>query len=145
MLLCQVHHYPALAAHQVAQSNDNERLFTEHLVVKRPGANAYRAGWPDFLVEHQGRFIGVEVKAGGDVLNPRQRVMFPALERAGIRCYVWHKRTPDKLIPWRRYRPEKPGRSSQEDRRLAMARESARFQATGIPHDLLGPVQEERK
>jgi hypothetical protein len=63
----------------------------------------FRGGWPDFLVEFQDRTICVEVKMGQDNIRPNQAKMFAALERAGIPVFVWNRRTPDRLIPWRKY------------------------------------------
>jgi hypothetical protein len=85
--------------------NDIEGRFVELLLKRKPGAKAHRSGWPDFLIEHEGKTIAVEVKNGTDKVRPRQRRMFEALERAGIRVYVWHPRFPDKLRPWRKHIP----------------------------------------
>lgn len=81
-----------------------EQDFMEQLVRRRPDAKAYRAGWPDFLVQEDGKTYGVEVKCGIDDIRDSQRVMFDALERCGIPVYIWHDSAPDKLTPWRSFR-----------------------------------------
>lgn len=69
---------------------------------KRP----YRHGWPDFLVfdPDTDSTIGIEVKRGDDDVSAAQATMFFALERAGIRVFVWNPSQPNKLTPWRSYR-----------------------------------------
>ncbi len=84
--------------------NETETRFLEALAQKRPGAASFRAGWPDFLIEHEGKFLAVEVKQGPDRVRPRQAVMFEALDRAGIPVFVWNPKRPDVLVHWRRYR-----------------------------------------
>lgn len=86
-----------------AGCNAAEILFLMALSKKKTGAKAYRAGWPDFLVEHEGSVFAVEVKAGADTVSRRQRIMFAALERAGIRTLVWYAKKPHMLTPWRRF------------------------------------------
>ena len=41
-------------------------------------------GWPDLLVERDGRIVAYEVKGPGDTLRPNQERMHAALRRAGI-------------------------------------------------------------
>lgn len=70
----------------------------------RKGFEAHRHGWPDFLLEGKdGSFIGVEVKSRGYEVNPVQARTFAALERLGVRVYVWDAREPEKLQPWQNY------------------------------------------
>jgi hypothetical protein len=94
-----------LARYPILGTNDTEGAFLDHLAERKPGASAFRAGWPDFLVEHEGNLFCVEVKSGHDDVRESQRTMFAALDRAGIRTYVWHPRRPLTLTPWRAFRP----------------------------------------
>jgi len=64
----------------------------------------WRSGWPDFLVKHPTLgFIGVEVKSWSDKIRATQAAMFADLEEAGIKVFVWHPSTPERLIPWRKF------------------------------------------
>lgn len=81
-----------------------EQSFLVEAVERYPGARVYRNGWPDFLFEHEGRAYGVEVKSENDDLRPGQRIMFDALERAGIKTYIWSPSSPRRLVYWRRFR-----------------------------------------
>lgn len=89
-------------------ANATERKFARALG-KRAG-KCLRAGWPDFLVELDGKTICVEVKTGRDVVRPNQAKMFAALERGGLRVYVWNPAKPKVLTPWATYSPGKPSR-----------------------------------
>lgn len=80
-----------------------ESLFKDACRTKRPGASVTRHGWPDFLIEHEGKIFGVEVKDNTDDMRPGQRRMFAMLERAGIRVFIWHPREPDRLVLWSRW------------------------------------------
>jgi hypothetical protein len=73
-----------------------------------------RAGWPDFMVRMDGCWIGVEVKRGGDRVSERQRVMFEALEQAGIRVYVWNPVCPDRLLNWKTYKRRAKSRLAEQ-------------------------------
>lgn len=81
-----------------------ERAFLVAILAKKPNARVLRNGWPDFLFEYEGRICGVEVKSETDVVRPAQRAMFAALERAGIKVYVWSPMAADRLAHWRRFR-----------------------------------------
>jgi hypothetical protein len=81
-----------------------------------------RHGWPDFLVERDGEFIGVEVKQtdrrfGADYIRANQAAMFSVLERAGIKVYVWYRNKPDKLEPWRKAYERQGKRNSRAERK----------------------------
>lgn len=67
------------------------------------GVTLHRGGNPDFLAESDGIVFGVEVKRGEDRISPAQSRMFAALERGGIRVYIWNPAMPDALVPWRSY------------------------------------------
>ncbi len=82
--------------------NQNEQAFVRRAGVKRIG-HLYRAGWPDFLIENGDDLYCVEVKAGTDNMSARQAASFGALERRGIRVYVWNPARPATLTPWRKY------------------------------------------
>lgn len=84
-------------------ANSTELQFVERAMEKR--GRTFRHGWPDFLVELPDKTIGVEVKRDSDAISPRQARMFEALERVGIRIYVWTPHTADRLMPWRSYDP----------------------------------------
>lgn len=63
-----------------------------------------RGGWPDFLMfDDGGSLIGVEVKSDSDRLSESQIRCFSALESTGLRVFVWHAKTPDVLVPWRKW------------------------------------------
>lgn len=80
-----------------------EREFLERAMGQ--GARILRNGWPDFLVERDGKTFAVEVKRGADDVSDAQARMFAALERSGIKVYVWNPRRPDIAVPWVRFRP----------------------------------------
>lgn len=63
----------------------------------------HRPSWPDFLVEMQGRLVGVEVKGPRDSVSSEQAETFDALEAAGLPVYVWHDTDErrDRLVRWR--------------------------------------------
>lgn len=82
--------------------NITERAFVLH--AERKGATLLRAGWPDYLMLHQGQTIAVEVKRDGYGISRRQARMFEALEAAGVSVYVWNPRRAALLIPWRKYK-----------------------------------------
>ena len=68
------------------------------------GATVLRSGWPDFLIVENGRAVGVEVKRSrADPLSPNQAVMFDALEKIGVRVFVWSNETGDRLVGWRKW------------------------------------------
>lgn len=80
-----------------------EREFLERALGR--GARVLRNGWPDFLIERDGETFAVEVKRGTDDVSDAQARMFEALERAGIRVYVWNPRRPRSATPWTQFRP----------------------------------------
>ncbi len=82
--------------------NPTEQLFVQRATTKRLG-KVYRCGWPDFLIENGEDLFCVEVKCGVDPIRPRQVATFSALERRGIRVYIWNPSTPTRLIPWAKY------------------------------------------
>jgi hypothetical protein len=83
--------------------NDCEAAFIARTVLKhKMKATVYRSGWPDFLLVEAGKAYAVEVKRGPeDAIRRRQATMFEALERSGLRVYVWSPQTADRLTPWR--------------------------------------------
>lgn len=85
-----------------------ERGFIAALIAKRPNVRVLRNGWPDFLFERNGQFYGVEVKSEHDVMRPAQVTMFAALERAGLKVYVWSPLVADRLVHWRRFYRNRP-------------------------------------
>jgi hypothetical protein len=96
----------ALAAAKTADEKrltPAEREFLQRAVGK--GARVLRNGWPVFLVERDGETFAVEVKRGADDISGAQARMFEALERAGIKVYVWNPRRPMSAKPWMRFRP----------------------------------------
>lgn len=93
---------------------------TEDLVRKQyeaAGYTVYRNGWPDFLVEKNGVFSGVEVKVarhnGGECVSDAQSDMMTALHRAGISTKI-------EWIPQSEYKSETT--SEKETRLLSDAR-----------------------
>lgn len=96
----------ALAAGRTADEKSlkpAEREFLARAMGK--DARVLRNGWPDFLVERDGETFAVEVKRGTDDISGAQARMFEALERAGIKVYVWNPRKPEAAVPWRKFRP----------------------------------------
>lgn len=53
---------------------------------------------PDYLVWHNGRTIGFELKREDGVLSNAQKAMHPKLVAAGMPVYVC--RTPEQVIEW---------------------------------------------
>ena len=80
-----------------------ERDFVSRLLIRHPKARWFRHGWPDFLLEENGKTFAVEVKFS-DGISKRQARMFEALESAGIPVFIWNPRHPNALTPWRSYR-----------------------------------------
>lgn len=96
----------AIAAAETADEkrlNWSERQFLQKAVGK--SARVLRNGWPDFLVQRDGKTIAVEVKRGADDLSDTQIRMFDALGLVGIPVYVWNPRRPSVLVPWHKYHP----------------------------------------
>lgn len=56
--------------------------------VGRAKAMGLKAGMPDYLVWHDGRTIGVELKRENGVLSDAQKEMHPKLLAAGVPVYV---------------------------------------------------------
>jgi hypothetical protein len=73
----------------------------------KQGSKVLRNGWPDFLVERDGEVFAVEVKQGPDDLSDAQVRMFAALERVGLKVYVWAPKHSKKAVPWRRFLPNR--------------------------------------
>lgn len=65
----------------------------------RKGWKPHRPSWPDYLVETEFGFIGVEVKDKDDV-SPTQSATFTLLEEAGLPVYVW-RRDAEFLRRWK--------------------------------------------
>jgi len=88
------------------------------------GRRVIRNGWPDFLVEDPktGKMIAVEVKSNVDALRPEQRRMFAALERLGIRVFVWRPKSPRSLSPWSSKKLRKPREDREQGARLPAVR-----------------------
>jgi hypothetical protein len=88
------------------------------------GRRVIRNGWPDFLVEDPktGKTIAVEVKSNVDALSPEQRRMFAALERLGIRVFVWRPKNPRSLSPWSSKKLRKPREDREQGPRLPAVR-----------------------
>lgn len=57
------------------------------------GWTVRKRGWPDFLIEQEGRLYAVEVKRDAPVLKREQAEVMELLERAGVRCLVWTPKT----------------------------------------------------
>lgn len=51
-------------------------------------ASGLKAGFPDILIFHDGRCIGIELKVPAGRLSAIQQSMFHALANAGVRVYV---------------------------------------------------------
>jgi hypothetical protein len=47
-----------------------------------------KPGFPDILVFHGGRCVGIELKVGKNAESEEQLVMFPLLKAAGVNVYV---------------------------------------------------------
>jgi hypothetical protein len=76
----------------------------ERQFIKRATGELWRNGWPDFLLKRTGfPLIGVEVKAGEHSVSHAQARMFAALEKVGLKTYIWNPAHPDVLTPWRSY------------------------------------------
>lgn len=56
-------------------------------LAKDLGFRVYKQGWPDCLIEKDGKYAAVEVKEMSN-LTERQKLMHQALERAGLRVLV---------------------------------------------------------
>lgn len=78
-----------------------ETKFREAAATK--GWNVHRRGWPDFVLTTETETLLVEVKSWDDKLSKGQRTLFEAIERLGVKVYVWWEREPDKLMPWRKF------------------------------------------
>lgn len=52
------------------------------------GYTVHVNGWPDLLVERDGKLVAYEVKAPGDTLRPHQERVHEALRAAGITVEV---------------------------------------------------------
>lgn len=65
--------------------NGGQRNIIEAANFKRQGV---KAGIPDILICHQGRVVGLELKAQGGALSDSQKNMFPKLRTAGMRIEV---------------------------------------------------------
>ena len=65
-------------------------------LAKDLGFRVYRQGWPDCLIERNGKYVAVEVKDRSG-LTERQSLMHQALERAGLRVLVVTPETMDLL------------------------------------------------
>lgn len=85
----------------ISGMNTSEVAYLSRLARKK--GRAWRSGWPDFLVEQDGRFMFVEVKAGNDKVRPNQYATFSALEAAGLRVFVWNPKNPHALTPFQEY------------------------------------------
>lgn len=86
------------------RGTDSERALLSKLSTRGKGAKWWRAGWPDYLVEEEGKLFAIEVKKRrNDMLRESQSAIFPLLERLGTRVYVWSPDYPDRLVPWRKW------------------------------------------
>ena len=66
-----------------------EQKVYDHL--KRDGFDVLKSGYPDFMVQRNGRYSGVcaiEVKQGTDKVRPNQKMMHDMFKDAGIPVYV---------------------------------------------------------
>jgi hypothetical protein len=95
-------------------TNGTELRFV--LQAEEKGAKVFRAGWPDFLIEQDGKATLVEVKTNSDMIRPNQARMFAALERLGLKVFIWNPARPDRLAHWRRYVAQ---RKAERDKRIA--------------------------
>ena len=69
--------------------NNFEQRVYDHL--KSEGFDVLRSGYPDFMVQRNGRYSGVcaiEVKQGTDKVRPNQEIMHDMFKDAGIPVYV---------------------------------------------------------
>ena len=60
-------------------------------ILEAQGHIVYSSGYPDFMVQRNGRYSGVaavEVKQGTDKVRPNQEVMHKLFKQAGIPVYV---------------------------------------------------------
>ena len=64
-----------------------------HRLARKKGFRVYKQGWPDYLIEKDGKYMGVEVKEG-NVLREHQWLMHQTLERAGLKVIII---TPDTI------------------------------------------------
>lgn len=62
-----------------------EKFITE---AKHRGFQAYKRGWPDFLVVGKGAFYFVEVKSNNDKLSRFQEATFATLQRMGYEVLI---------------------------------------------------------
>jgi hypothetical protein len=56
-------------------------------LAKDLGFRVYKQGWPDCLIERDGKYVAVELKETSN-LTERQKLMHRALERAGLRVIM---------------------------------------------------------
>lgn len=63
-------------------------------IVKKKGYNVYRNGWPDFIIQKNGKVVAIEVKAlQTEKLEEEQLAIMGLLSSLGIKCLRW---SPDK-------------------------------------------------
>jgi hypothetical protein len=73
-------------ADMVYSVSDSESLFIERAL--SAGWKVLHKGWPDFLIEKDGRIGVVEVKGKrSEKLKSEQRIVLALLAKAGIPCY----------------------------------------------------------
>lgn len=70
----------------------NESEVIVHNILMNRGCNILTNGWPDFLVEENGTFFGVEVKGYHDRLRGNQFKMLNALRLAGIQSFIYKRK-----------------------------------------------------
>lgn len=56
-------------------------------LAKKLGFRVYNQGWPDCLIEKDGKYVSVEIKEGS-TLKEHQTLMYQALEKAGLKVIV---------------------------------------------------------
>lgn len=91
-------------------ANKTEWKFVDFMRAVRPKSEVHRGGWPDFLVESDGKIVCVEVKSGGNFPTVNQIRCMQLLEKAGIECYIWQN---SKLTRIQRFLDERLGGVSQ--------------------------------
>jgi len=77
------------------------------------GWRVHRPSWPDFLIERDKGWFAVEVKSKTDHCSREQIKTFDALERLGVKVFLWREAKPDILERWKRSGPRSstaPGR-----------------------------------
>jgi hypothetical protein len=83
--------------------NDLENYFATRFL--NSGYTPQKAGYPDFLMEKDGKYFWVEVKSNRGIISLNQERMFALLEKLfGLPVYIIRIWDNEALVPWRKWR-----------------------------------------